>query len=101
MNLSNNIYTYRTANNWSQAELADMLALDSEKAKYWLEKYLQLTNDPLEQAELDNFEYACKRMMKSRRSLVFYTNSRSCSRDLPENRGSLDDSFYDKFRENA
>ena len=71
---------------------------DSEKAKYWLEKYLALTGDPLEQAELDNFEYACERMMKSRRDLVFYTNSRSCSRDLPENRGSLDSSFYDRFR---
>lgn len=71
---------------------------DSEKAKYWLEKYLALTADPLEQAELDNFAYACKRMMKSRRDLVFSTNSRSCSRDLPENRGSLDPSFYDRFR---
>ena len=71
---------------------------DSEKAKYWLEKYLERTKDPLEQAELDNFEYACKRMMKSRRDLVFYTNSRSCSRNLPENRGSLDSSFYDRFR---
>lgn len=72
---------------------------DSEKAKYWLEKYLAMTVDPLEQAELDNFAYACKRMMKSRRELFFYTQGRSCSRDLPENRGSLDDSFYDKFRE--
>jgi len=71
---------------------------DSEKAKYWLEKYLALTGDPLEQAELNNYENACKRMMKSRRDLVFYTNSRSCSRDLPENRGSLDSSFYDKYR---
>ena len=71
---------------------------DSEKARYWLEKYLERTKDPLEQAELDNYEYACKRMMKSRRDLVFYTNSRSCSRDLPENRGSLDSSFYDRFR---
>ncbi len=71
---------------------------DSEQAKYWLEKYLSMTVDPLEQAELHNFEYACNRMMKSRRELLFYTNSRSCSRDLPENRGSLDDAFYDKYR---
>lgn len=74
---------------------------DSEKAKYWLQKYLELTKDPLEQAELDNFEYACKRMMESRRELLFFTQGRSCSRDLPVNRGSLDDSFYDKFREKS
>ena len=71
---------------------------DSEKAKYWLEKYLELTCDPLEQAELDNFEYACKRMMKCRREMLYFTQGRSCSRDLPENRGSLDSSFYDRFR---
>ncbi|MBQ6997871.1 MAG: sel1 repeat family protein [Oscillospiraceae bacterium] len=74
---------------------------DSEKAKYYLEKYLALTGDALERAELDNFEYACQRMMKSRRELLFYTRGRVCSQGMPENRGSLDDSFYDKFRENT
>lgn len=70
-----------------------------EKAKCWLETYLELTNDPLEQEEMDQFDYACTRMSKSRRNLLFYTQGRSCSQDLPENRGSLDDSFYDRFRE--
>ena len=74
---------------------------NSEQAKYWLEQYLKLTKDPLEQAELDNFEYACKRMMKSRREMLFFTQGRTSSQGLPENRGSLDDSFYDKFRENS
>ena len=35
MNLSNNIYTYRTANNWSQAELADMLGVSRQSVSKW------------------------------------------------------------------
>lgn len=35
MNLSNNIYHYRTAKNWSQSELADMLNVSRQSVSKW------------------------------------------------------------------
>ena len=71
---------------------------NSDLAGYWLEKYLALTDDPVERAELDSFADACQRMWKSRLQLFYGSRVRSCSQGLPENRGSLDSSFYDRFR---
>lgn len=71
---------------------------DDEKAKGYLEKYLNMTSDGIEEAILKDFDRLQKEIIKLRRDRRFYTVGRAISKGLPENRGSLDDSYYDKYR---
>ena len=71
---------------------------NAELARTWLEKYLAITNDPLEQKVLNRFGDYCKHVGDTRRHLFYETRVRYTSRNLPTGRGSLDSSFYDKFR---
>ena len=71
---------------------------DDEKAKGYLEKYLNMTSDGIEEAILKDFDRLQKEIIKLRRDHRFYTVGRAISKGLPENRGSLDDSYYDKYR---
>ena len=71
---------------------------NKELARTWLEKYLAITVDPLEKQVLDQFDDSCNRVARGRLHLFYSSRVRSCSQGLPENRGSLDSSFYDRFR---
>ena len=71
---------------------------DREKAKECLEKYLGMTTDEIEEEILKDFENYHKKIFQMKRDHRFYTLGRAISKGLPENRGSLDDSYYDKFR---
>ena len=72
---------------------------DKEKAQAFLKKYLSKTNDKIEAEILKDFDTFFDKVTSNRRDFRFETLSKSLSKDLPYNRGSLDDSYYDKYRE--
>jgi hypothetical protein len=70
-----------------------------EKARKLLTKYLSKTKDKIESAVLSEFEDIFEAVTSNRHTFRYELMVKVTSAGLPPERGSLDPSFYDKFRE--